>query len=151
MKKVTFSQAPVGDVIKMQGKLYVMYSKEEVTRVNGEEEVIEYIAYVDPAITDNADDIAKRITKLEAALAKSKQIEALEKLTVTTSNGNEFDANIESRVNMADAILASEKLGLTESIWRLTDNTEVVVGITELKEAHALALQKYAETKAIGV
>ena len=151
MKKVTFSQAPVGDTIEMQGKLYVMYGKEEVTRVNGEEEVIEYIAYVDPAVFSNAEYIASRIAKLEVALAKSKVIESLEKLVVTTANGNTFDANIESRVNMADAILASETLGLTENIWRLADNSEVLIGIAELREAHALALQAYATVKSIGV
>ena len=151
MKKVTFSQEPVGDTITMQGKLYAMYGKEEVIRINGEEEVVEYVAYVDPAITDSAEYITGRIAKLEAALAKSKVIESLEKLTVTTTNGNTFDANLESRQNMADAILISQAQGVTESVWRLANNSEVTVQIAELVEAHALALQAYAKTKAIGV
>ena len=50
---------------------------------------------------------------------------------------------------MADAILISESTGNTESIWRLADNTDKTITIAELREAHALALNKYAKIKAI--
>lgn len=151
MKKVTFSQEPIGDTIEIQGKLHVMYGKEEVTRVVEEgEDIIEYLAYIDPAISDNSKYITSRITKLEAALAKFKVAESLEKLTVTTANANEFDANLEARQNMADAILVSKSTGQTETVWRLADNTEHSVSVKELEEAHKLAIQKYAYIKSIG-
>ena len=82
---------------------------------------------------------------------KSEVDKKVEALTVTTSLGKTFDAKLEARQNLADAILASGFLGQTEAVWRLADNTEVLVGLDELKEAHALALQAYATTKAIGV
>ena len=150
MNKVTFSQEPIGATIKIHGKLHVMYGKGTVTRTHENKEITEYIAYVDPAVTDNAEYIADRIVKLEAALAKSQVAEALERLTVTTVNGNTFDADLNSRQNLADGILASETTGQTEAVWRLANNNEVLVDVSELREAHALALQAYAATKAIG-
>ena len=51
---------------------------------------------------------------------------------------------------MADTIMASETVSLTETIWRLADNSEVTVDIPELREASALALQAYALAKSIG-
>lgn len=151
MKKITFSQEPIGDTIKLQGKLHIVYGKETVTRVEHDgEERLEYTAYVDLAVADNTEYITHRVAKLEAALAKAKAAETLGKLTVATSNGNVFDANLEARVNMADGILAADTLGTTESIWKLADNSEVIVDVSELREAHVLALQAYASTKRIG-
>lgn len=71
-------------------------------------------------------------------------------LTVTSSKGNVFDANIQARQNMADAILASDTLGITQTVWRMADNSDVQIDIAELKEAHALAIQEYAKIKGIG-
>lgn len=75
----------------------------------------------------------------------------LSKLTVTSSKGNVFDANSQSRQNMSDAILASGTLGITQTVWRMADNSDVQIGISELKEAHALAIKMYSEIKGIGV
>lgn len=72
-------------------------------------------------------------------------------LTVTSSKGNIFDADSQARQDMADAILASSTLGVTETVWRMTDNSEVLITLDELKEAHALAIQEYARIKGIGV
>ena len=80
---------------------------------------------------------------------KSKVSESIGTATVTTSTGKEFDANLEARQNLADAILANSYIGVAETVWRLADNTEATVTIEELKEAHLLALQKYAYLKGI--
>lgn len=85
---------------------------------------------------------------IEALPANKKK--KLEGLVVTTENGNTFDANLEARQNMADAILASNFTGTTEAIWRLSDNSEIKVSVDELKEAHMLSLQAYAKAKSIG-
>lgn len=71
-------------------------------------------------------------------------------LTVTTNLKHVFDANSQARQDMADAILASSTLGITETIWRMADNSEVSITLDELKEAHALAIQEYARIKGIG-
>lgn len=72
-------------------------------------------------------------------------------LTVTSSKGNIFDADSQARQDMADAILASDTLGITKTVWRMADDSEVLIDIIELKEAHALAIQEYARIKGIGV
>jgi hypothetical protein len=95
----------------------------------------------------------KTQAELEAdAVIEAKQAteEALKGLTVTTTNGKVFDANLEARQNIADAILASSTLNLTSTTWRLADNSEVVVTLDELKEVQAMAVQAYASTKNIG-
>ena len=85
-----------------------------------------------------------------AAAEKQAITEQLASLTVTTNAGHVFDAYTQARQDMADAILASATLGITETVWRLADNSEVTVSLDELKEAHALAIQAYAKVKGIG-
>lgn len=75
----------------------------------------------------------------------------LTSLTITSSKGNVFDANSQARQDMADALLASDTLGVTQIVWRMANNSEVLINISELKEAHALAIQEYARIKGIGV
>ena len=47
------------------------------------------------------------------------------------------------------AIIASETLGQTKTIWVMADYSKVEIDIQELREAHALALLQYAKTKEI--
>lgn len=88
----------------------------------------------------------------------------LSKLTVTTSKENVFDATNQARHDMADSILASNSLKelvdngtlpadtvWDKTIWRLADNSEVQIDISELKEAQALAIKEYARIKGIGI
>lgn len=74
----------------------------------------------------------------------------LDELIVKTSKGNVFDGNSQARQDMADSILASGTLGVTQTVWRMADNSEVLIDIAELKEAHSLAIQEYARIKGIG-
>ena len=83
--------------------------------------------------------------ELKAQIAKQ-----LEELTVTTSKGNTFDANSQARLDISNGILVSQALGVTETVWRMADNKEVLVTVDELKEALALALTEYAKMKGIG-
>ena len=83
------------------------------------------------------------------AMRKNIVNETIAKSTVIIASGKEFDANMEARQNLADAILANGYIGTTQTIWRLSDNSTVSVTIAELKEAHLLALQQYAINKGI--
>lgn len=74
-------------------------------------------------------------------LAKAKSL-ALSTLTVTTSQGNTFDGNFEARLNLTNAIMASDITGNTSTPWKLADNSVVTVELSELKEALALAIQE---------
>lgn len=90
-------------------------------------------------------------TAEEIAAAEKQAIAGqLASLTVTTNAGHAFDAYTQARQDMADAILAGATLCITETVWRLADNSEVTVSLDELKEAHALAIQAYARVKGIG-
>lgn len=73
---------------------------------------------------------------------KQAKADALNSITVTTTNGNTFDGNETARVNMTSAILSSEVIDKTEATWKLADNTSAVVTIDELKEALALSIQE---------
>ena len=75
------------------------------------------------------------------AEAKAAKLQALEELTVTTTNGNEFDANADSITNMLAAVEASAILGTTENSWKLADNSIVTISLDELKEALAKSIQ----------
>lgn len=86
----------------------------------------------------------EQIAEGEAQYAKLLRNFNEENLTVTSSNGNVFDADKTARQNIADAILASDSTGITNVTWRLANNTEVSVDITELKEVQVLALKAYA-------
>ena len=86
-------------------------------------------------MTQEADE-AKAIAEAKAA-----KIQALEELTVTTTNGNEFDANADSITNMLAAVEASAILGTTENSWKLADNSIVTISLDELKEALAKSIQ----------
>ena len=149
MKKVTFQNMP-SDTMKIRGSLYIVcgVSEEQREDENGEF-TTEYVGYVVPAVSGNAEYVASTKLKIEKELAKKVEHESLANLVVTTSFGNTFDANLEARQNMADAILISEATGTAESVWRLADNSSKVITITELREAHALALNEYAKIKAI--
>jgi len=84
------------------------------------------------------------VTK-KAPSAKYVKEDALKSITVTTSNGNTFDGDDVARVDMLNAILASETLGLTEHPWKLANNEWVTIQIEELKEASALAIMRKGE------
>ena len=119
-------------------------------------EVLEVKAQVRPNVPQLQADVdtlvnnTQELVDYQAKIAKEVINTSLGKLTVVTALGKEFDATLEARQNLADAILASGFLGLTETTWRLADNSEVVCTLVELSEAHAMALQAYAITKSIG-
>jgi hypothetical protein len=78
-------------------------------------------------------------------MVRCKRDDAIAKLKVTTASGKQFDADEKSRQRMADAILASETTGQTETLWKLATNDIATVSYGELREAHALALQAFGQ------
>lgn len=84
-----------------------------------------------------------------SALSKLQVKNKLEKLSVKISTGKVFDANLEARQNLADAIIVADFLKIDKTKWRMFDNSETVVTLDELKEAHALAILEYAKIKSI--
>jgi len=66
---------------------------------------------------------------------------ALSEITVTTSNNNTFDGDDIARADMMSAISASETLDQTSTMWKLANNSWKDIGVAEMKEAQALAIQ----------
>lgn len=131
------------DSVKIKGDGYLVNGVSFVPKADGN---IEY-EEVKKWLSKNTPD--PEFTQEE--LNEINKAELLAKLKVTTSKGNTFDAYPQARQDMADAILASSTLGVTETVWRMADNSEVLITLDELKEAHALAIQEYARIKGIGV
>lgn len=82
--------------------------------------------------------------------AKADREIALSTMVVTTQSGKVFDADVQARLNISNAITVSDAVGVTETVWRLADNSEVLVTVAELREALMLALTEYARLKGIG-
>lgn len=81
--------------------------------------------------------------------AKADREIALSTMVVTTQSGKVFDADVQARLNISNAIMVSDAVGVTETVWRLADNSEVLVTVAELREALMLALIEYARLKGI--
>ena len=104
------------------------------------EEVTELVRpYVATTITDT--DIETKLNALDEykAYKNRNKVEALKRLTVTTSSGKEFYADAESRVDIADAIGVGIDNNLTTTMWKCKSGL-IEVTIDELKEARLLAL-----------
>ena len=112
-------------IIGSGGILYALANK---TTSTDEEGKVSYIA--DLVKIDNISDASKAIKNFK-----------LENLTVTTTAGNTFDADDSGRASMNEAIVAAATLGLTESNWKMADNTIKMIQLAELKEALALGIQ----------
>ena len=105
--------------------------------------------------------------QLEAEARQAKE-QSLNSITVTTTSGKVFDGRDKDRARMTEAIDASRDLmeeeyarfaaisepseedtiqhsaiikSLTETQWKLHDNSTVTVTLAELKEARALAIK----------
>ena len=76
------------------------------------------------------------------AADKIRKEDDISNLVVTISTGKEFDGDEVSQERMVRAIQTADITGLTETQWKLADNTIVTVTLDELKEALALSAQE---------
>ena len=74
-------------------------------------------------------------------VAKQAKIEALVSIKVTTTSGKVFDGRDIDQQRMVAAIIASSVVSITETQWKLADNSIATVSLDELKEALALSIQ----------
>jgi len=93
-----------------------------------------------PSYKDEIDNYFASSNAWKVRLKKEKQ-EAIAILTVTTKEGNTFDATDQARANMNEAIAAASILGLTENDWKLANNIIITVTVDEIKEALAMGIQ----------
>ncbi len=78
---------------------------------------------------------------------KANRQQLLDNAIVTTSLGNQYDADEQSISRMANAILAAQRRGINDIKWSLADTpTGVMTDVTlaDLEEAHELAVENMA-------
>ena len=78
---------------------------------------------------------------------KASRQQLLDSAVVTTSSGNQYDADEQSISRMANAILAAQRRGVNDIKWSLADTpTGVMTDVTlaDLEEAHELAVENMA-------
>ncbi len=132
--------------VKIQGQGYLLNGTMSVPKADGNSEyklIKQWLAEGNAPEAEFTDEEVAA-TKLSKEIAEFKQAKtnALNSITVTTTNGNTFDGNETARGNMTSAILSAEVIGKTEDTWKLADNTSAVITISELKEALALSIQE---------
>ena len=134
------------ETVKIQGSGYLLNGTMHVPNADGNKEYELIKQWLAEGNTPEAEFTDEEVAaaKLSKEIAEFKQAKtnALNSITVTTTNGNTFDGNETARGNMTSAILSAEVLGKTEDTWKLADNTSVVVTVQELKQALALSIQE---------
>lgn len=76
---------------------------------------------------------------IEEYLFRTQRAAAVNSITVEV-DGLVFDGHEEAQRRMLSAMHVSEKEGSTSTIWRLADNTETVVTVDQIRQAHSLAI-----------
>ena len=130
---------PMVDILsQMMGSQVVMKESDYVFLQNG---ITVSQSLVDEALVLQESLYQEEVEGKQAQESKQAKLDVLSVLTVTTANGNTFDADNVARQDMLSAIEASNTLGLIEKEWKLADNSWKVIQLAELKEASALAIQ----------
>jgi len=93
----------------------------------------------EPEFTD-AELQAKEALKAVQEAKQAKEL-ALASITVTTQSGKVFDGRDIDQQRMMSAIMSADVVGITETYWKLADNSVAMVTLVELKEALALSIQ----------
>jgi len=88
-------------------------------------------------------DAEATVQKALKAVQEAKQAKelALDSITVTTTSGKVFDGRDIDQQRMMSAIMSADVVGITETYWKLADNSVAMVTLLELKEALALSIQ----------
>ena len=83
-----------------------------------------------------------RDTEQLQSQTKQAKVEALDRITVTTSAGNTFDGRDKDQLRMLAALQSAQFLGMFNTRWKLSDNSVVQVSVEDLREALALSIQE---------
>lgn len=94
--------------------------------------------------SEEVNKVSGTIGKFDKSAFDNKKAKSLKMATLSTAtvevDGLVFQASELSRSRMLSAIIASDELNETQTVWRMADNSEVIITLAQLKAAHAKAV-----------
>ena len=127
--------------VKIQQNGWLLNGNMSVPDASGNRERESIIAWISEGNTPDAEFTDAELLVQAQHVAKQAKIEALASVKVTTTSGKVFDGRDIDQQRMVAAILASSVINITETQWKLADNSIVTVSLDELKEALVLSIQ----------
>ena len=127
--------------VKIQSNGWLLNGNMSVPDASGNREREAIIAWLLEGNTPEPEFTDAELLEQAQQVAKQEKIEALASIKVTTTSGNTFDGRDIDQQRMVSAILSSSVINITETQWKLADNTIATISLDELKEALALSIQ----------
>jgi len=127
--------------VKIQQNGWLLNGNMSVPDASGNMEREAIIAWLLEGNTPESEFSEEELLVQAQQVAKQEKIEALASVKVTTTSGNTFDGRDIDQQRMVSAIIASSVINITETQWKLADNTIATISLDELKEALALSIQ----------
>jgi hypothetical protein len=127
--------------VKIQSNGWVLNGNITVPDAQGNMEREAILKWIAEGNTPEPEFTEEELLAQAQQVAKQEKLQALSNIKVTTSSGKVFDGRDIDQQRMVSAILASSVLNVTETQWKLADNTISTVSLDELKEALALSIK----------
>jgi hypothetical protein len=127
--------------VKIQQNGWLLNGNMSVPDSSGNLEREAIIKWIAEGNTPEPEFSEEELLEQAQQVGKQEKLQALSNIKVTTSSGKVFDGRDIDQQRMTSAILASSVLNVTETQWKLADNTVANVSLDELKEALALSIQ----------
>ena len=127
--------------VKTQSNGWLLNGNMSVPDASGNREWEAIIAWLLEGNTPELEFTDAELLEQAQQVAKQEKIEALAYVKVTTTSGKVFDGRDIDQQRIVAAILSSSVINITETQWKLADNSIATVSLDELKEALALSIQ----------
>jgi len=127
--------------VKIQSNGWLLNGNMSVPDASGNRERESIVAWISEGNTPEPEFSDSELLVQAQQVAKQAKIEALASVKVTTTSGNTFDGRDIDQQRMVSAILSSSVVNVTETQWKLADNSIATISLDELKEALALSIQ----------
>ena len=127
--------------VKIQSNGWLLNGNISVPDTSGNMEREAIVAWIAEGNTPDLEFTDAELLVQAQQVAKQEKIEALASVKVTTTSGKVFDGRDIDQQRMVSAILSSSVIDITETQWKLADNSIATISLDELKEALALSIK----------
>ena len=127
--------------VKIQQNGWLLNGNMSVPNASGNREREAIVAWIAEGNTPELEFSDAELLVQAQQVVKQAKTEALASIKVTTTSGKVFDGRDIDQQRMVSAILSSSVIDITETQWKLADNTIATISLDELKEALALSIQ----------